>query len=74
MTSEKRVELIKKVASVIPKSVECTEYQVSKTTLSDIIKPKSIIFDYFSRNESDKEIQNKKAGSKIKVQSVDNAV
>lgn len=38
MTSEKRVELIKKVVSVIPKSVECTEYQASKTTLSDIIK------------------------------------
>lgn len=38
------------------------------------LKPKSIVFDYFSRNKSDKGIHNKKAGSKIKVQSVDNAV
>ncbi|XP_069168674.1 jerky protein homolog [Procambarus clarkii] len=74
MTFEKKVEIIKMVESGVPRSVVCAEYGISKSTVFDLLKAKPIIFDYFSRSESDKAIRNRKVVSKAKVESVDNAV
>nr|XP_045609697.1 uncharacterized protein LOC123765243 isoform X1 [Procambarus clarkii] len=74
MNLEQKWHLINEAESGVPQRVICDKYNVSKTTLYDIVKSKDKLFDFCSKVESDAEMRNKKMMSSAKIKSVDEAV